>query len=970
MHHRDSHQGKRRGRLARAAKCVVETLEKRQLLASDVFNINKLPVYTPTSGDINDFKNGPLGNVGTQLGSLYIDYKKFVNKGGKPSQFAADADSQIAFKGKLVSVSMRVRSTVEDATDYIRGMGGEIIIRSKMYRVIDAYVPVSMISTIADDSRIATVSANRRAITKQQGQANNQADQGLNADSLRQALQLTGDGIKIGVVSDSVNAVGGGLADSFASGDLPPPSDIDVLEDGSGTDEGRAMLELIHDIAPKASLAFATSTDTQLGFATNIRRLFDAGCDVIVDDVGLPDEPIFQEGIISQAITNVTEDGAVFVSAASNFGGAGFQDVGRWVDGPDRRVFMDWDPSERVDTHLLVDVESGGTFEFFWDNPFNGIAGAATTDLDVTFTDPISGQIVAQGRENNLATGIPKEEIPVPPGTWNMEVWIDNIQEGTERPRRLGFYVAGDPSNLQDIEYVGKSRFTAWGHSSGADTFSVAAVPFFETPAFDTDGIIETEDFTSYGPPTYIFKMNGERRAQPINLLKPDVSGVDNVNTSFFGGSDVGQDPDRFPNFSGTSAAAPNVAATAALLLQFAKLRGIAFTPDTIKNALIESAKLQPTNGADPGDWDRRGGFGLADGLQAARFLEPNIPIPDIIAPTPDNSARGIDSVRIEFSEPVNGFDLSDLTLTRSGQSVSLSDATLTTDDNQNFVLGNLKKITQRRGTYKLLFSGATVTDADTNLSLDAGELFYISGKPTNVVVTAISPSELNVTWFDNAVGEQGYRVYRSRSAGFSDSEVFDLGPNVTKLRDTGLEPATRYYYKVLPVYQDVEIESLPSTTVDGFTLAANEIVLDNLSSKGVSIEGDWKSIASGNKWGINYLSDNGTGKGDKSVTFTPNIVQSGEYLVYIRWTADDNRSTKVPVTVSSSGGSRQTTNVNQRQNTTWKLIGKFVFDKGRKGYVQINTGGTKGIVVADAARFVKADNGDAPPIDSGTTFN
>ena len=68
-----------------------------------------------------------------------------------------------------------------------------------------------------------------------------------------------GAGINVGVLSDSYNNLGGAAAD-VASGDLPAAG-VNVLEDNSsgGTDEGRAMCQLIHHVAPGASISFATA---------------------------------------------------------------------------------------------------------------------------------------------------------------------------------------------------------------------------------------------------------------------------------------------------------------------------------------------------------------------------------------------------------------------------------------------------------------------------------------------------------------------------------------------------------------------------------------------------------------------------------------------------------------------------------------------------------------------------------------
>ena len=68
-------------------------------------------------------------------------------------------------------------------------------------------------------------------------------------------------------------------------------------------DEGTAMLEIVHDLAPGAKLYFATAADSDASFAANILALRNTyGCDVIVDDVTYTNEGAFQDGMIAQAV--------------------------------------------------------------------------------------------------------------------------------------------------------------------------------------------------------------------------------------------------------------------------------------------------------------------------------------------------------------------------------------------------------------------------------------------------------------------------------------------------------------------------------------------------------------------------------------------------------------------------------------------------------------------------------------------
>jgi hypothetical protein len=141
-----------------------------------------------------------------------------------------------------------------------------------------------------------------------------------------------------GRMSDSydTNAAPNSAALDIASGDLPGVGNplgntepVAVLEDFPGrTDEGRAMLQIVHDLAPKAKLGFATANTGELGFANNIRALagdpaapnFRAGfkADVIVDYIIYLAEPFFQDGVIAQAVDEVVAKGVAYFSSAGN----------------------------------------------------------------------------------------------------------------------------------------------------------------------------------------------------------------------------------------------------------------------------------------------------------------------------------------------------------------------------------------------------------------------------------------------------------------------------------------------------------------------------------------------------------------------------------------------------------------------------------------------------------------------------
>eukprot|EP00898_Chlorokybus_atmophyticus_P003532 jgi/Chlat1/417/Chrsp10S01516 len=109
----------------------------------------------------------------------------------------------------------------------------------------------------------------------------------------------------------------GGYYNDIAANALP--KGVQVLSDyDQGTDEGRAMLQLVHAVAPNAKLAFYAVSSGEADFAHGIQALANAGCRVIVDDVLYRAEPMFQNGIIAQSVNRVRSRGVAYFSSSGN----------------------------------------------------------------------------------------------------------------------------------------------------------------------------------------------------------------------------------------------------------------------------------------------------------------------------------------------------------------------------------------------------------------------------------------------------------------------------------------------------------------------------------------------------------------------------------------------------------------------------------------------------------------------------
>lgn len=159
---------------------------------------------------------------------------------------------------------------------------------------------------------------------------------------------------------------------------------------------------------------------------------------------------------------------------------------------------------------------------------------------------------------------------------------------------------------------------------------------------------------------------------------------------------------------------------------------------------------------------------------------------------------------------------------------------------------------------------------------------------------------------------------------------------------------------------QDVHVQTL-QTTLEArgqrlyWDLLPEDIegtIIDSEDEEAVEIVGNWlasTSIAGYN--GANYLHDDNTGKGQKSVRFDLNVPVTGVYKIYLRWTAHTNRASNVPITVLHDGG-RADHVIDQRSNgSRWVLLGSYTFTPAA-GSITVSNTGADGYVVADAVLY------------------
>ncbi len=512
----------------------------------------------------------------------------------------------------------------------------------------------------------------------------------LKVDLARNAFGTRGAGETIAVISnsfDSATVQGGAPVPTHAhedelSNDLPGPASTCsgqgdpvkvIAEDPPGqepaayTDEGRAMLQVVHDLAPHAQLAFATGSPTELSYAQNIETLAapvsagGAGANVIVDDLSYPTEPFFQDGPVAVAIKRVTEKGVMYFSAAANenlFNPAG-EEISSWeapkfrssttcsakvvetIDdalaeeskGPYEPECMDFDPSGGVDTEFGFTVEPGrpATIDLQWAEPRFGVK---SDFFGFLVTGSGAGEEIAGfGGNNELSpepTVILESEVNKTASPQEMRLVIarcagvcDPAASKTLSPR-LKFQFLEDGYGVADTEYPkGKVEGTEdtvgptiYGHDGAAAVNTIAAVNWAESNVSPK----APEPYSSRGPVTHYFgpvtsSAPAAKLATPEVLQKPDLAATDCASTTFFDHLVAGVGYE----FCGSSEAAEHAATTAALLQQSNPLA----TPTQIVTAMKSTATpFTVVNSPDAG------GAGMVNALAAMTAL-PGSPVED-----------------------------------------------------------------------------------------------------------------------------------------------------------------------------------------------------------------------------------------------------------------------------------------------------------------------------------------------------
>ena len=608
------------------------------------------PVYGQENG-----KSGTI--IGLDLTALAEG-----NAGDVPSEIIYQINEQrvlievVPKNGRLPELTNLLQNTFGLSYSSDPLVSDFVIDPSSITSAVDVFFPINRLLELNTYTDIINFARPLYKTITASGVTATQGDGAQKTDLVRESFRIgtangtafvDGAGVKIGVISDSYDkqpSTGQSRATTdVINGDLPGAGNIDfpvpvqVLKDypyGVSSDEGRAMLQIIHDVAPAAELAFNTGVVSPRDFELALSNLREAGCDVIVDDITFIAEPMFGESKISQAIKEFSnQPGKAHFTSAGNFANDGYQASFRSSSSVPSTNFIS--PSSNTVAHVFGTDASGrpDLFQAFSVTPgifmivlqWNESMASqqtnqgATTDLDIYIVDAAGNLLVGNNRFN--VNGDPTELLVFEStGTGQANILITSAN-GTPPPGLAMRYVAYKSQGLNFLEYGGAPTVT--GHAMTPEAFTIGAIDYRNANS------PQPQAFSSYAGNL----PNGA-------LLQIDIANPDGGNTNVSSvGQDIAADEDNFPNFFGTSAAAPHAAGAFALMMSAVPSWYPQGLPDagssTFANQLFNIFRTT----AIPAGAVERAGAGLMDSEAAFKSIANQTPllesieIPDGIIP-------------------------------------------------------------------------------------------------------------------------------------------------------------------------------------------------------------------------------------------------------------------------------------------------------------------------------------------------
>lgn len=407
------------------------------------------------------------------------------------------------------------------------------------------------------------------------------------------ALGIDGRRTRIGVISDGADSLRDATWRASIGTDLPPTINVNTSLLGAG-DEGTAMMQIIHDLAPGAQLFFAGAL-TEIGMESAINWMVQQDVDVIVDDLGAYGQSFFFDDFIANAVRRAVDNNITYVTAAGNDGTGSLQAV--WPGGTGTRTVFEYNTTIPAPAANLLSRST--TFVLQWSDAwsFN-----SSNDFGIEILDPVTGNVLASSGELQTGSQRPIDDIFFT-NEVATNVTVRVVSQNVTNARTLKFFTIG--ADIPET-VAGTTRGNSIiGHPAVEQAISVAAV---------NAGQNSVASYSSRGGSNMLLNVAQQTFTTRESL---DVAGIDGV-------SIVPAKNFRQTRFFGTSAAAPHVAAVAALMLDASNM---SLTPAQVSTLL----RFNATDIGNTG-YDTAAGAGLVDAQLSVydAFVPPFNWMPDL----------------------------------------------------------------------------------------------------------------------------------------------------------------------------------------------------------------------------------------------------------------------------------------------------------------------------------------------------
>ncbi len=276
---------------------------------------------------------------------------------------------------------------------------------------------------------------------------------------------------------------------------------------------------------------------------------------------------MFNDGVIAQEVDSATAQGVFYTSAAGNNGNSGWEDSYRPVTatvGGITGSFENFNSTGAAQPLQSITIPAGQelVISFQWDDAFleggsNQPNFQVPTEMDALLTNAAGTTLLANFNTNTLNTN---EANQTNTSATDLSANLSFFQAQGPAPRLLKWVAFTGAGFAEPNAYHEGGSPNIFGHAAATTDVSTAAA-FWGTPT-------TVETYSNLGGPISIYYDDaGNRLATPNVRYKPNVTGPDGVDTSFFGQPAAPGSPDQNPEFFGTSAATPHVAGAAALLM-------------------------------------------------------------------------------------------------------------------------------------------------------------------------------------------------------------------------------------------------------------------------------------------------------------------------------------------------------------------------------------------------------------------